>query len=210
MSILVAVPCYAGMLHCGLFSSLVGIARLCGEGGIELDLLVCEGESAITRGRSNLAATFLRTGRQTFAMLDADISIRPEDFMRLMRLDKPVRGAAVPLKTHDHSEMLNVYKDGKRLKRAEMQAEPFEVDFLGGAVMLIEREVIETLSAIPELQYDDPINGRGAHIFHEMVVDGALLSEDYAFTYRARQHGFSVWCDSSVIVSHAGMCSWSS
>lgn len=208
MSVLLAVPCYGGVLHVGLFRSLLGIAALCGAAGVEIDFLVVEGESAITRGRSNLAATFLKTDRQTFAMLDADIQIEPADFMKLLELDKPIRGAAVALKTCDHSPMLNVYKGGKRLARSDMPAEAFELDLMGGAVMLIEREVIETLSAIPELRFVDPINGPGAHIFAERIVDGALLSEDFSLCHLAREHGFSVWCDPSIVVGHVGPSEW--
>lgn len=210
MSVLIATPCYGGLLTVNLFRSLVGIADLCGKEGINLNFLIVAGESAITRGRSNLAATFLRdTDYRTLAMIDADITINPVDFLKLLRLDKPIRGAAVPLKTLDHSESLSCYQGGRRVQRLNMPPEPFKVDYLGGAVMLIEREVIESLSAIPELQYEDPINGKGAHIFHEMIVDGALLSEDYAFCHRAREGGFSVWCEPSVIVGHSGPCVWS-
>lgn len=208
MSVLLAVPCYGGMLSTGTFHSLVGIAQLSAAQGIELDMLTAANESAITRGRSNIAATFLRTERQTLAMLDADIRIAPEDFMRLLSLNKPIRGAAVSLKTVDHSESLSAWKGGRQVKRADMPAEPFEVDLLGGAVMLVEREVIEALSADPALKYEDPINGAGAHIFAETIVDGALLSEDYAFCHRAREAGFSVWVDPAVVVGHRGPCEW--
>ncbi len=207
-SVLIATPCYAGQLHIALFRSLMGIASLGADQGIDVGYLVVEGEAAITRGRSNLAATFLREHHDTLAMIDADIFIEPEDFLKLLRLNKPVRGAAVCLKTADHSESLNVYKDGERVKRADMPAEPFEVELLGGAVMLIEREVIEKLSEIEELKYLDSINGPGCHIFAEQIVDKTLLSEDFSFCYRAREHGFSVWCEPSVICSHFGPSHW--
>lgn len=186
----------------------MGIVALCDRAAIDCNLLVVEGEAAITRGRSNLAATFLRQHYQTFAMIDADILIEPEDFLRLLRLNKSVRGAAVCLKTKDHSESLNVYKDGRRLARSDMGSEPLEVDLLGGAVMLIEREVIEDLSKIDALRYTDPIIGEAAHIFGERIVDKTLLSEDFSFCHLAREHGFSVWIDPTVKVSHFGPCSW--
>lgn len=202
------MPCYGGQLTVAAFRSLVGIADLCGKTGVNLNFLVVEGESAITRGRSNLAATFLRTEYQTLAMLDADILISPEDFMKLLRLDKPVRGAAVCMKTHNGTEALSCWRGGERVQRASMPLEPFEVDYLGGAVMMVKREVIEKLSEINELRYNDPINGEGTHIFAEQIVNGALLSEDYAFCHRAREHGFSVWCEPSIIVSHYGQGAW--
>lgn len=208
LSVLIAVPCYQGLLTTGLFRSIVGILGLCDRENIDCDALLVEGEAAITRGRSNLAATFKRTSYQTFAMLDADILIEPEDFLKLLRLNKPIRGAAVCLKTVDHSESLNAYKGGKRITRAGMPAQPFEVDFLGGAVMLIEREVIEKLTEIEELKYEDPINGPGTHIFAEQIVDKTLLSEDFSLCHRAREHGFSVWVHPDVICSHFGPSYW--
>lgn len=186
----------------------MGIVALCDRASIDCNVLCVEGEAAITRGRSNLAATFLRQHYQTLAFIDADIEIAPDDFLKLLRLNKPVRGAAVNLKTADHSECLNTYKDGKRLTRAEMGSEPLEVDLLGAAVMFIEKEVVETLSGIDELRYTDSTIGESAHIFAEQIVDKTLLSEDFSFCHRAREHGFSVWVDPTVIVSHTGPSTW--
>ena len=208
MSVLIATPCYQGNLTTALFRSIVGILDLCDREKIDCDVLLLEGEAAIARGRSNMAATFLRTDYKTFAMIDADIEIDPEDFLKLLRLDKPVRGAAVCLKTSDHSELLNIYRGGERVKRAEMPADPFEIQFLGAAVMLIEREVIETLSEIDALKYHDDVVGDATHIFAEQVIDHCLLSEDYSFCHRAREFGFSIWCDPTIICSHIGPSKW--
>lgn len=208
MSVLIATPAYGGWLSTATFGSFVGISRLCGQLGVELDILTTANESAITRGRSNLAATFLKTDRKTLAFIDADIQIAAADFVRLLQLDKPVRGAAVCLKTSDASECLNVYANGKRLRRAEMPTEPFEVDYIGGAVMFIEREVVERLSDDPAIRYIDPINGEGAHIFGELIVEQALLSEDYSLCARARRAGFGIWCDPSIQVTHFGTFGW--
>lgn len=208
MSVLIATPCYGGLMHIGLFRSLIDIAQMCGQAGVNLNFLTVGNESAITRGRSNIASTFLRTDYQTLAMIDADIEVSGEDFMRLLRLEKPIRGAAVCMKTRDHTESLSAWKGGHQVRRATCPLEPVEVDYLGGAVMLIEREVIERLSEDESLRYEDPINGTGTHIFAEQIVDGALLSEDYSLCYRAREHGFSVWMDPAVIVTHHGMSAW--
>ena len=224
MSVLLAMPCYSGLMTVHGFFSIMSILEACGKAGIEIDLLVTHGESAITRGRSNMAATFLRTQYDTLAFLDADIGISGDDFVRLVKLKKPIRGAAVNLKTLDHTESLSVFKNGKRLTRDELfndsfavggqgylvTGEPVEVDYLGGSVMLIEREVIEVLTrAHHELDYVDPINGLGTHLFREIVSDSVLWSEDYSFCARARANGFSVWCDPAVVVSHfEGRMAW--
>lgn len=213
MSVLLAMPCYRGDMNVAAFFSIMSIVETCNREGVEIDLLVTHGESAITRGRSNMAAAFLRSRARTLAFLDADIGISGDDFLSLVRLNKPVRGAAVNLKTLDRTESLSVFKAGRRLTRKEMFAAraPLEVDYLGGSVMLIDRDVIGTLSKVhaKTLGYRDPIGGVGVHLFAEIVEAGALLSEDYAFCRRAREAGFSVWCDPTIIVSHfEGRMAW--
>lgn len=208
MSVFVATPCYAGQLHVAAFRSLFGIAGILGEKGIDCQFLVVEGEAAITRGRSNIASAFLKSKCKTLAMIDADILIEAEDFLKLYKMNKPIRGAAVALKTTDHSERLNVVVNDKRKTRSQMPDSPFIVQYLGGAVMLVERAVIKKLSSLKKLQYNDEINGPGAHIFQERIVDGTLLTEDFAFCELAKRHGFSTWCDPSIIVSHFGPSFW--
>lgn len=210
VSVLLAVPCYAGLITVPCFKSVFGIVDACNRERIEIDLLVTHGESAITRGRSNMAALFLGTKHDTLAFLDADIAIDGDDFVRLLKLKKPIRGAAVNLKTLDHTECLSVFKDGQRLTRDLMGEVPFEVDYIGGSVMLIEREVVETLSRLYSyLRYFDPIAGEGVHLFEEIVAEHTLWSEDYAFCRRAREKNFSVWCDPRVRVTHyEGRVGW--
>jgi hypothetical protein len=210
MRVLLAMPCYAGQMTVHGFFSIMSILEACGRADIEIDLLITHGESAITRGRSNMAAKFLGTGFDTLAFLDADIGISGDDFVKLVEIKKPIRGAAVNLKTLDHTESLSCFKDGQRVQRATMPKEPFQVDYLGGSVMLIERDVVDTLSHLyAYLKYQDPIAGEGVHLFQEIVTGGILLSEDYAFCHRARDKSFTVWCDPSVVVSHyEGRMAW--
>ena len=210
MSVLLAMPCYAGQMTVPAFFSIMSILEASQRENIEVDVLVTHGESAITRGRSNMASAFMRSRCDTLAFLDADIGISGDDFFKLVKLDKPIRGAAVNVKTLDRTESLSCFKGGIRQIRANMPAEPFEVDYLGGSVMLIERDVIDQLSRLfAYLRYNDPIAGEGVHLFEEIVTGGALLSEDYAFCHRARDKAFTVWCDPSVIVSHyEGRVAW--
>lgn len=210
MKVMLAMPCYAGAMTVAGYQSIHGIGQALTEVGVDSDFLITSGESAITRGRSNMAATFLKSDCDVLAFLDADIFIKPEDFLTLLALEKPVRGAAVSTKTMDFSESLSVYKDGKRVARADMPGEPFEVDYIGGSVMLIERQtLLMVYTNYPELAYVDPIVGEGVHVFGEIVEDGTLLSEDYAFCHRVRQCGLTIWCDPSIVVSHfEGRVAW--
>ena len=83
------------------------------------------------------------------------------------------------------------------------------VDYLGAAVMAIERRVLEQLSkAHPELKYEDPRGGQAYALFEPVLAGGAYLSEDYGFCELARRAGFSVYVDPAVVVRHYGGIYW--
>ncbi len=172
-----------------------------------MDFLVTEGESHVTRARNNLVATFLnQTDAKTLVFIDADIEMQAEDFFALLDMSG-VRGAAVACKTPDRSEVLSIWVDGERPKRAEMPAEPFSVDFLGSAVLAIDRDVFERLK--PHVAaYDDPIVGPGHAFFWDGVVDGNFETEDHGFCITCREHGIPITCAPTIIVRHFGAAFW--
>ena len=208
MSVIITTPCYAGMMTVGFFRSVMAISDICAEQKIDVDFLITEGESNIMRGRNNLVSTFMSTGFRTMAMIDADIEIEAEDFIKLLQLGG-VRGAAVNMKRPDHAESLSCFKDGKQVKRADMPAEPFEVDFLGSAVLFIDRENLRTLyDAYPDRKYIDPIVGEGRALFNEMIIDNWLASEDYGFCDVLHANKIPIICHPEVIVTHYGQGAW--
>ena len=86
MSILVCTPCYAGMLTVGYFRGFMDIGAQANAAGIEVNFLVTEGESLVSRARNNMVATFLHGGDwETLAFIDADIEMQGEDFLKLAR-----------------------------------------------------------------------------------------------------------------------------
>lgn len=207
-SALICTPCYGAMMTVGYFRSVMSIAHECTEQEIDVNFLVTEGESLVTRARNNLVATFLQTPYDTMAFIDADIEIEGKDFLKLLALDG-VRGAAVNMKRQDMAECLSCFKDGKQLKRADMPAEPFEVDHLGAAVLLIDKPILKQLyETYQDRAYGDPITGPGVALFEQIIVNETYLSEDYGFCYLLKQQGIPIVCDPSVIVTHYGQAGW--
>ncbi len=200
MTVLVATPCYGGAMTVGFFRTCMGIIDQ------DVEFLVTEGESHVTRARNNLCATFLRTEYETIAFIDADIEMKGEDFARLAAMDG-VRGAAVACKTADNSEHLSVFADGKHLTRSEMPRKPFLVDYLGSAVLFIDRLVLERLK--PRVaSYHDPIVGRAWAFFWDGVHGDSWLSEDFGLCQSCADEGIPIHCDPDVIVKHYGSQSW--
>ncbi|MEE9158933.1 MAG: hypothetical protein V3U60_11165 [Gammaproteobacteria bacterium] len=193
----------------GYFRSLHAIQLESIRRGIEVDFLVTEGESHVTRARNNLVATFLnQTDADTLVFIDADIEIQAEDFFGLLRL-KGVRGAAVACKTPDHSELLSVFVDGKSPKRKELGNKRLTVDFLGSAVLAIDRQVFVDLAATGAVSaYVDPLIGPAWEFFWDGVVGTDFLTEDYGFCHTCKKQGITITCDPRIIVSHYGADFW--
>ena len=210
MSVLIATPCYGGQMTVGYFRGFMDINMHCAAEEIELDILANEGESLVSRARNTMVATFLhQTDCDTLAFIDADVEMRGDDFVKLAKMDG-VRGAAVPMKTPDHSEWLSVWKDGEKLERGNMGREKLEVDYIGAAVLFIPREILETIYAEnPEWQYDIPGVGPGCAMFVENIVAQTYLSEDYGFCHLLRNMGVPIYCDPTIVVKHYGQSVWS-
>ena len=187
--------------------SVMGVMELYADGGPEVDFLITEGESDIARARNNMVATFLnQTNYDTLAFIDADIEFQAEDFQKLADMDG-VRGAAVAMKTPDFSEYLSCWRAGACVRRAEMPDHPFEVDFLGAAVMFIDREVLHKIRhSFPP--FIDPVYGEGYMFFSDSVVGGTYLTEDYTFCHMLKQTGVPIRCHPDVVVSHHGPGVW--
>lgn len=205
MSVLIGTPAYGGMLTVPWYQSVDEIRNeLYG-----VDVLVTAGESHVTRARNNIVATFLtKTDYKTLFFLDADIAISASDFRRIAILDG-VRGAAVACKTPDQSEALSIWANGERPIRAQMPPEPFPVDFLGSAVLAIDRDVFERLRESENVQeYTDPIVGQAWDFFRDGVAGDVWLSEDYGFCELCRACDVPIVCDPAVIVNHYGTAAW--
>lgn len=208
MSILVATPCYGGMLTVAYLRGLFEIVEESANAGVDVNFLVTEGESLVSRARNNLVTTFLKSDYDTLAFIDADIELRGVDFIRLAKMSG-VRGAAVCLKSADHSEMLSCWLDSKRIKRNEMPSEPFRVDYLGAAVMFIDRSAFEALVDTGDvLAYQDAGIGPGYDFFPCGVVEGTYLSEDYGFCQLLKSAGITIYCDPDIQVKHYGAAFW--
>jgi len=224
MSALICTPAYGGMLTVGYFRSAFNIKNDPRSAGV--DFLVTEGESHVTRARNNLVATFLnQTDLDTLVFIDADIEMQADDFFDLLSFDSlsgsdslsdstllsggGVRGAAVACKTADRSEVLSVWADGRRPSRSDLGTEPRAVDFLGSAVLAIDRTVFERLAASEAVSsYSDPIVGTAWDFFRDGVSGDDWLSEDYGFCALCASEGVPIVCLPGIKVRHYGLSSW--
>lgn len=206
----IAVPAYDFKVPVKMLGSLIQFDRMCREHGIGFELGTISGCSVVSRARNLLANDFLKSECDTMLFIDADMTFNPNDIIRLLAwTSKPDRnivggvGCARKKQTTyysmlDQDEDGNLLMDRMGLVRAKR---------MGTGFMMIQREVIETLTAAhPEWEYHDASANRDLHsLFDFMSTREGYIGEDYLFCDRARAHGFEVWIDPTIKLGHMGL-----
>lgn len=222
-----AVPCHGGRLTLGFVNALMRLQGACEARGLGLYVDMMAGEALITRGRSRLAARFLKHPDATHILfIDADIAFEPENVFRLLDAGKDVVAAVYPLKSIDWEKVRAAAKAGV----ADLQAasvgyvvrflptpdKSVEVDngiakvaYGGSGFLLIRRQALQRIAdAHPELRArlsDDPAD-EAVMVFDTLIEPetGQHLSEDYAFCRRWRDLGGEIWADVEARLTHIG------
>lgn len=86
----VATPAYGCKLTSKYALSLLNFHAICLSKGIEISVDFLGNESLITRGRSIMAARFLKSTATHLLFLDADIGFEPISILRMAAFDKDV------------------------------------------------------------------------------------------------------------------------
>ena len=98
-----ATPCYGGQCA-GIFAkSMMDLAALCSQNGIELRTYFLFNESLITRARAYCVDEFLRSDFTHMMFIDSDIGFNPNDVLALLALqsdesDYDILGGPYPKK----------------------------------------------------------------------------------------------------------------
>jgi hypothetical protein len=228
-NILIATPCYGGLVTNYFLMSLLNLTRTLTARGISYDFRTIS-DSLITRARNHIANEFLREGGFTHLFfIDADLGFEAEPLLRFLEFDKDLVCGVYPLKrlsiaalrastaatdqiaeaaSYTYSSSLAI-NDGNRPESGFLRA-----DFAATGFMLIRRRVLETMAeAYPALRYggDHTMRvGEGSKpaakyaFFDTMIADGEHLPEDYSFCKRWRDIGGEIWIDLESRFQHVG------
>ena len=100
--ILVATPCFGGMVSQNYMLSVIRLMSYAKSAAFDVSLSMLGYDALISRARSTLVAAFLDNPAATHLLfVDADISFEPQQVERLLRFDKDFTGALYPLKSID-------------------------------------------------------------------------------------------------------------
>ena len=182
-------------------------------------------------GRNLLASQFIKGNFSHLMFIDADIKFNPADILKMIEADKDIIcgiypkkeinwqtvrqaiGNGVPddqLKNHTGVFVANLvnYQENQRV----LVNEPVEIWNGGTGFMLIKREVMQKLKEVLPSYNNDvrvlsgEITDRITEYFACAIEPGVerLLSEDYYFCWKAREHGIRIWAAPWVHLGHFG------
>ncbi len=237
--LMVATPLYGGA-EADYLRSVIGLTGAAARRGIACAFAFLSNNASISRARNVLAGAFLQSDATHMVFIDGDIGFDPDallDLVARMQGDDRLAVVGAPCTKRQVNWTLVASAAAKGLGQgnpAELERysvvfaldpldpganfrtdEPLELIRVGTGLMLIRRDVIETLAAKhSELRYTPDTLDResglvGGHLtalFQPMIDPdtGHLLSDDYAFCRRVRDAGFRIWLAPWMRTSHTG------
>jgi hypothetical protein len=184
-----------------------------------------DGDALISRTRSQLATKFMESDELTDAdvmvIIDDDVNFHPDDFWKIVdgarRTNAPYGGIYVTRSREPHTAALGFPGQELRFEKAEAP-DPAPIRYLATGFMAVPKAVLQSMLDHPGFQTTHGTEkltyceqGVGSHpmwdffrCFTIKEPDGRIhyLSEDWAFCERARQCGYEVWADQSIILGH--------
>lgn len=230
LHIVVATPCYGGVVTQRYMQSVCGLMLAATHDNVAITLQLLGNDSMITRARNSLVATTLDNADATHLMfIDADIGFTPDQVGRMLRFDQDVVAGMYPLKiVDDGDQAMRRFAEGEPMETAQLrylgaflapdlrrEADGFvTAEFAGTGFMLIKRRALERMiDAYPQLRFNAvhdrarPVESPNQYALFDGMIDpdsGHYLSEDYTFCRRWRDIGGEVWLDTRSRLTHVG------
>lgn len=203
-----SVPCAA------LVPTTRYIEPQCEEGLTELErrgyhVLRLRGCASIDQARSVLATTALERGFKETVWIDADTEFAPDDVDRLRAHDVPIVAGICARKGPRWGVAVSAMPGTREIVFGE-HGGLIEVLYAGTGFLLVRREVYTAIQQRFNLPLcDQHRSHRAIPFFMSMLEDWegqmSYLSEDFAFSRRARLCGYKIMADTSIRLWHIGM-----
>lgn len=237
--LLVVTPLYAGA-EADYLRSVIQLTGAAERAGVGCAFAWLSNNASISRARNSLVAAFLQSDATHLLFVDGDIGFVPAeviDCLARMRADPAlaVVGAPCPKRmvnwglvaaaaargmAADNPALLERFSGVFAIDPADPSGtfaldRPIELLRVGTGLMIVRRDVIETLvQRHPELRYvpdaldrDSGLVGDTIHALFQSMIDpgsGHLLSDDFAFCHRVRAAGFRIWLAPWMRTTHTG------
>lgn len=170
------------------------------------------GDALISRSRSIIASSFLRSDADVLLSIDSDIWFRPQDALKLAgQAEEYGIIAALYMTRNLNTQPALMLPDEPVLFHAG--ATPVEAQYVSTGFVAVHRRVFQTVKdALPLCHQQWTDNGVDTSFwpfYMPYVIEwpgdvNMYLSEDWAFCQRAKDAGFKCWVDPSIRLGHMG------
>jgi hypothetical protein len=212
MSVLIAMPCYGGMVSDKTAKGLFNLGKELRTAGVDHGLLTMANESLVTKARSRISNFFINnTEYERILFIDADVGFTPEDVFKLLISNKDIVCGAYPMKGIPLRYNYNI--SNPEVSEGEL----LKIENIGFGFALIHRKVFENIQHKygEELKYFPATNNssypptekeyhNSYHYFLELKKNMSYLPEDFSFFERAKSVGYTAWLNTSIRLSHVG------
>lgn len=204
--IFLAIPSY-GPVHPQFAHALMATDRECADAGISVDMEIIHGHCHVDDCRNLLVRDFLESEADKLVFIDADMSWRPRDLIRLVQYDRDVVAGVYPYK----SDTLDF---PCRLLPGEIWSDKdglIEVDGVPGGFLCVSRKALDSLEDAAETYLNDPgeMDRRRVPIIFERTLEkGVRYSGDYSFCRKWRALGGKIYIDPTFRFGHFGDKEW--
>lgn len=203
----IGIPFYGPCPRADAFSSvLLQTCMALGSEGVLFNYGPRAGNCYVEQVRSYIADDFLRLSGTHLFMIDADMTWRPEDFVRVLRL------------ATERDCVAGAYRVKNEREAYFAKFQPGVVPDADGCIpgtglglgfCCVQRRVIEAMAARAERLRANDRPGGYARVFRCDVFDGQYRGEDINFFEDLIAAGFQSWIDVNCVLDHWGVTNFS-
>ena len=226
---MLATPCFGGLvtmefMQCLLSEMMLHPDRLREQQKYVILPYFQKGYSGLPKDRSVAASYALKSGADKILFIDSDQSWLWSDIKKLLDSDKEIVAGVIPLKQKDQTfnftpmeydydcfaEEDNKITDVglRRLRQKYFGQDEIEVCLTGTGFALIDCKVLKKMSETAEefIFYDPHSQTKqmGWAFFQCGPLNKVYFGEDWAHFKFARDIGFKVYINSTVLIGHIG------
>ena len=187
VKLVIATPCFGGMLHNGYFQSILDLAVNFTRLNIPFEVMTIGNESLIQRARNGIVAKFYSDEKATHLMfIDADITFSWVSIVKLLLTNKELSGGCYPKKCFNWDKIKHHSSKNPNLSDDELMAKSLDYVFnpiyhqeganvviklengmasvkdIGTGFMMIKRSVIKKMiDKFPDTKYRNNVAGYG-------------------------------------------------
>lgn len=219
-SILIAMPCYGGVMQAKTALSLIEVVKYLEKENISHDILTVSNQSLIPKARSDIANHFINSTTYDYIFwIDADLIFTAEDFFKLYRM--AMLGYQHIMGTYRHKTQevkysFTVVSDNSGLIWNDDFPQAVKITNNVGGFSMIHRSVFETIANESQhLKYIPWSSSRtvpenelnNSYHYYETPIsesNGTILPEDFAFQEKCSKLGIDMWLHTGITLGHNG------